>query len=112
MPAMMMALAEIPEKATILVPGGVTSLRLMGKMQGKQSVGIRFAQGRNRKRKGGRNPLPHLCLLVGDVSFWVQRLRRGGEALGLSYPLRLIPKWIFGLVGTGIFVRLMLTSIT
>ena len=75
---MMMALAEIREKATILVPGGVTLSPTDGEDAGKaQSVGIRFAQGEIDKEKAeeivaSAAPVPPL---VEDVSFWVQRLR-------------------------------------
>ena len=52
MPAMMMALAEMHEMPTILVPGGVTLSPSDEEDAGKaQSVGIRYAQGEIAKEK-------------------------------------------------------------
>ena len=89
MPAMMMALAEIREKATILVPGGVTLSPTDGEDAGKaQSVGIRFAQGEIDKEKA-EEILCRTCASPGGGCQFLGTAATSqviGEALGLSLP--------------------------
>ena len=89
MPAMMMALAEIREKATILVPGGVTLSPTDGEDAGKaQSVGIRFAQGEIEKEKA-EEILCRTCASPGGGCQFLGTAATSqviGEALGLSLP--------------------------
>ncbi len=89
MPAMMMALAEMRDKPTILVPGGVTLSATDGEDAGKaQSVGIRYAQGEIEKEKA-EEILCRTCATPGGGCQFLGTAATSqviGEALGLSLP--------------------------
>ena len=89
MPAMMMALAEMREMPTILVPGGVTLSPSDGEDAGKaQSVGIRYAQGEIAKEKA-EEILCRTCATPGGGCQFLGTAATSqvvGEALGLSLP--------------------------
>lgn len=89
MPAMMMALAEMRELPTMLVPGGVTLSPTEGEDAGKaQSVGIRFAQGEIQKEKA-EEILCRTCASPGGGCQFLGTAATSqviGEALGLSLP--------------------------
>ena len=89
MPAMMMALAEMRDMPTILVPGGVTLSPSDGEDAGKaQSVGIRYAQGEIAKEKA-EEILCRTCATPGGGCQFLGTAATSqvvGEALGLSLP--------------------------
>ena len=89
MPAMMMALAEMREMPTILVPGGVTLSPSDGEDAGKaQSVGIRYAQGEIAREKA-EEILCRTCATPGGGCQFLGTAATSqvvGEALGLSLP--------------------------
>ena len=89
MPAVMMALAEMGEMPTILVPGGVTLSPSDGEDAGKaQSVGIRYAQGEIAKEKA-EEILCRTCATPGGGCQFLGTAATSqvvGEALGLSLP--------------------------
>lgn len=89
MPAMMMALAEMRDMPTILVPGGVTLSPSDGEDAGKaQSVGIRYAQGELAKDKA-EEILCRTCATPGGGCQFLGTAATSqviGEALGLSLP--------------------------
>ena len=89
MPAMMMALAEMREMPTILIPGGVTLSPSDGEDAGKaQSVGIRYAQGEIAKEKA-EEILCRTCATPGGGCQFLGTAATSqvvGEALGLSLP--------------------------
>ena len=89
MPAMMMALAEMRDMPTILVPGGVTLSPSEGEDAGKaQSVGIRYAQGELAKDKA-EEILCRTCATPGGGCQFLGTAATSqviGEALGLSLP--------------------------
>jgi len=89
MPAMMMALAEMRDMPTILVPGGVTLSPSDGEDASKaQSVGIRYAQGEIAKEKA-EEILCRTCATPGGGCQFLGTAATSqvvGEALGLSLP--------------------------
>ena len=89
MPAMMMALAEMRDMPSILVPGGVTLSPSDGEDAGKaQSVGIRYAQGEIAKEKA-EEILCRTCATPGGGCQFLGTAATSqvvGEALGLSLP--------------------------
>ena len=89
MPAMMMALAEMREMPTILIPGGVTLSPSDGEDAGKaQSVGIRYAQGEIAREKA-EEILCRTCATPGGGCQFLGTAATSqvvGEALGLSLP--------------------------
>jgi putative YjhG/YagF family dehydratase len=89
MPAMMMALAEMRDMPTILVPGGVTLSPSDGEDAGKaQSVGIRYAHGEIAKEKA-EEILCRTCATPGGGCQFLGTAATSqvvGEALGLSLP--------------------------
>ncbi len=89
MPAMMMALAEMRDMPTILVPGGVTLSPSDGEDAGKaQSVGIRYAQGELAK-DNAEEILCRTCATPGGGCQFLGTAATSqviGEALGLSLP--------------------------
>ena len=89
MPAMMMALAEMREMPTILIPGGVTLSPSDGEDAGKaQSVGIRYAHGEIAKEKA-EEILCRTCATPGGGCQFLGTAATSqvvGEALGLSLP--------------------------
>ena len=86
---MMMALAEMRDMPTILVPGGVTLSPSDGEDAGKaQSVGIRYAQGELAKDKA-EEILCRTCATPGGGCQFLGTAATSqviGEALGLSLP--------------------------
>ena len=87
---MMMALAEIREKATILVYGGEShSLRQMGKMQGKLNPWVFVLHKAKSKKKKAEEILCRTCASGGGCQFLGTAATSQqviGEALGLSLP--------------------------
>ena len=89
MPAMMMALAELRDMPTILIPGGVTLSPSEGEDAGKaQSVGIRYAHGEIAKEQA-EEILCRTCATPGGGCQFLGTAATSqviGEALGLSLP--------------------------
>ena len=89
MPAMMMALSELKDMPTILVPGGVTLSPSDGEDAGKaQSVGIRYAHGEIAKEQA-EEILCRTCATPGGGCQFLGTAATSqvvGEALGLSLP--------------------------
>ena len=88
-PAMMMALAELRDMPTILIPGGVTLSPSEGEDAGKaQSVGIRYAHGEIAKEQA-EEILCRTCATPGGGCQFLGTAATSqviGEALGLSLP--------------------------
>ena len=89
MPAMMMALAELRDMPTILIPGGVTLSPSEGEDAGKaQSAGIRYAHGEIAKEQA-EEILCRTCATPGGGCQFLGTAATSqviGEALGLSLP--------------------------
>ena len=103
MPAMMMALAELRDMPTILIPGGVTLSPSEGEDAGKaQSVGIRYAHGEIAKEQA-EEILCRTCATPGGGCQFLEQPphhRLLEKLLGYPSPLGSCPKRVSGMDGT------------